>query len=281
MSNKKIAAIVITLIILIVSCVGITIFILMRNTNPPSNTAVLQTNKENQQTTKPEQTQSNQLQWKLGENGYVAEGNPPACTEPIILTSPVNLSDATSILYPGQTRGGNYKPHGGVRFDNNTSNVQTVSIPADAFLVAGTRFLAEGEIQYSFDFITPCGIIYRLGHLRELTDKFQFIVDKFPEATTDSRVTFVNPPVEVFKDEVLAIKIGIIGTSNTFLDWGVYDLRKLNEASKDPAYAASHDIQLAQHAVCWLDMLAPSDTVIVDSLPAGDPTSGKNSDYCK
>ena len=49
----------------------------------------------------------------------------PSCPTPLLQT-PVDLSKVTSILYPGQERGGNYKAHGGFGFDNATDNLVTV-----------------------------------------------------------------------------------------------------------------------------------------------------------
>ncbi len=63
--------------------------------------------------------------------------------------------------------------------------------------------------------------------------------------------------------------------------WGVYDLRAPNEASKDPTWLASHDLQLAGHAVCWFDLLSPADETCVRSLPPTDSGSSKRSDSCR
>ena len=45
----------------------------------------------------------------------MSSGTPPACPQQPMLATPVDLSLATSILYPGQVRGNAFKPHGGLR----------------------------------------------------------------------------------------------------------------------------------------------------------------------
>ncbi|MEX1995282.1 MAG: prepilin-type N-terminal cleavage/methylation domain-containing protein, partial [Candidatus Saccharimonadales bacterium] len=57
-----------------------------------------------------------------------------ACPAQPMMTSPADVSLATAVLYPGQTRGSDYKPHGGLRFDNAKGNKVTVRAPMDAKL---------------------------------------------------------------------------------------------------------------------------------------------------
>lgn len=125
--------------------------------------------------------------------------------------------------------------------------------------------------------------MYRVGHLRELPANLQTIAEAFPAATTSSAMQSIDPAVPVKLGEVLATKVGIISDGNTFFDWGVYDFRQENEASKAVSYQSAHsEKELAWHAACWLkDWLPASDEAKLNSLPAGDPTSGKNSDYCQ
>lgn len=252
---------------------------------------VVSSNKDNPEQNKQSQStgKSNEepegLIWQQTANGWQATQKAPDCPDQPMLKSPTDLSKVTSILYPGQTRGGNYKPHGGFRFDKATDNKVTVTAPIDGYIVKGTRYLAEGEgeIQYGFDIINNCGVMYRVGHLRELPSNLQKIADTFPAATASSANSNVNPAVRVKQGDVLATKVGITKTNNTFFDWGVYDYRQENEASKSPAYQSAHPQQeLNWHAVCWLKGWLPSsDQATITGLPAGDPASGKNSDYCK
>lgn len=223
-----------------------------------------------------------------------------ACPQPFVFKIPVDLDKATSILYPGQIRGGDYKAHGGFRFDGSRPDQITVYAPYDAKVIAGARYPVGGEIQYTFDFEHPCGIRYRFGHLLTLTPKFQAIAEKFPlPKGLDSRTTQVSPPVEVKQGEVIATAVGLTkgGPSvfkglNTFVDWGVYDYRQQNQASKRPDWPTLHAAEdsdwtlyynsdVYQYAVCWFDWISPEDRAKVLSLPSSDGKSGKNSDFCK
>jgi len=211
------------------------------------------------------------------------------CPDPFIFDLPIDITKATSILYPGQVRSGEFKAHGGFRFETSRPEEITVLAPVDAPVVSGARYPVNGEIQYTFEFEDPCGIRYRLGHLLTLTPKFQAIAEKFPLPTTlDSRTTQVYPPIAVKKGEVVATAVGLTGSGtggtgqvNTFLDWGVYDYRQKNEASKDPAWAASHTSDTYQYAVCWFDWISPENLAKVLALPSSDEVSGTRSDYCK
>lgn len=223
------------------------------------------------------------VQWEFTGTEWRALGTPPACPDPLVFNSPVDVSRVTSILYPGQERGGNYKPHGGFRFDTVEDNQADVVVPMDAVVVDGARYLVEGEVQYTFDFIAPCGVMFRLGHLLTLSPKFQAIAETFPAAReNDSRTTEVNPPVSVKAGESIATAIGVKKDTNTFVDFGVYDLREQNKASRDAAWAALHadDRILAPYAMCWFENLPAEDAVRVKNLPPADPTSGRTSDYC-
>lgn len=223
------------------------------------------------------------------------------CPSPFLFKMPVDLNLATSILYPGQIRGGNYKAHGGFRFDGSKPNEITVYTPYDAKVIAGARYPGtNGELQYTFDFEHPCGIRYRFGHLLTLTPKFQAIAEKFPlPKTLDSRTTQVNPSIEVRQGEVIATAVGLTtggpeihGGFNTFVDWGVYDHRKKNEASQksdwptlhsleDSSWTTYYDSETNKYAVCWFNWISPEDRARVLTLPSSDSQGGKKSDYCK
>lgn len=211
------------------------------------------------------------------------------CPEPFVFQMPVDIDKVTSILYPGQYRGGDYKPHGGFRFDNSRPDEIEVIVPYDAEVTAGARYPVNGEIQYTFDFAHPCGIRYRFGHLLTLTQKFQDIAEKFPlPEELDSRTTQVNPPIQVKQGEVIATAVGLtkggpdaLGGSNTFVDWGVYDYRQKNESSKNPAWFAKHPHEIEYYAICWFDWISAKDKMKVLALPSSDFESGKSSDYCK
>jgi hypothetical protein len=201
-----------------------------------------------------------------------------SCPTPL-LQSPVDLSKVTSILYPGQERGGNYKAHGGFGFDDATDNSVTVEIPLDGKITRVARYRELGEVQYLFEFEGNCGVSFRLDHLRELTAKFEAVVAAFP-IKEDSRTELVNPPVAVMLGEVIATEVGFL--NNVFLDFGVYDMRQKNEASRDPAWAGAHSqFPADSYGICWLDALPQADSLVVKALPSRDGASGTKSDYCE
>ena len=201
-----------------------------------------------------------------------------SCPTPLLQT-PVDLSTVTSILYPGQERGGNYKAHGGFGFDNATDNLVTVKIPLDGKITRVARYRELGEVQYLFEFEGNCGVSFRLDHLRELTAKFEAVVSAFP-IKEDSRTDLVSPPVAVKVGEVIATEVGFL--NNVSVDFGVYDMRQKNEASKDPAWASAHSQYPADsYGICWLNSLPQADSAIVNLLPGRDGKFEKKSDYCK
>jgi hypothetical protein len=202
----------------------------------------------------------------------------PSCPTPLLQT-PVDLSKVTSILYPGQERGGDYKAHGGFGFDNATDNLVTVTIPLSGKITSVVRYREIGEIQYLFEFEGDCGVSYRFDHLRKLTPKFEAVVNAFP-IKEDTRGDRVSPPVAVTVGEVIATEVGFL--KNVSVDFGVYDMRQKNEASKDPAWASAHSQYPAHsYGICWLNSLPQADSAAVKLLPSRDAKNGKTSDYCK
>ncbi len=226
---------------------------------------------------------SQKVTWQQTEKGWTHTGDLPSCPDTIPL--PVDISQVTSILYPGQYRGGDYKPHGGFRFDNNTSNSVSVTAPMDAEVVRGSHYTVGGEDQYGFDFIAPCGYMYRFGHILTLSPKLATIAEKLPvNSEGDSRDTPIEPRLSFKAGEQVATAVGIVkgdrNTINVFVDWGMYDLRTKNEASQNADWAAKHPSDIEQHALCWFDLLSTQDEAKVRSLPSSDGQSGTTSDYC-
>ena len=196
---------------------------------------------------------------------------PPACPSPVVLRTPVDLSMATSILYPGQVRT-EYKPHGGFRFDRQgQSNDVTVVAPMDGMIHRGSRHIEGGHEQILVEVINPCGIMFRFDHLAELGPRLQQIMASVPLRAEDSRTTFLPPGQMISAGEVIGTRIGI--PNNVGVDFGVYDLRQRNPR-------ATRDGEFAAFGVCWFDWLPPADAATVRSLPGGDHLSGRNSDYC-
>lgn len=209
--------------------------------------------------------------WQHDNAGWKVSGAPPDCPNPLLVT-PVGLSRATSILYPGQTRGGDYKPHGGFRFDGpGQTNAEQVVSAMSGTVYRGVRYIQSGEVQYLFDIIHPCGVMLRYDHLRELSPKFAAIAAALPPATEN---TFTTPlsGYHVGAGEMIGTAIGFDG--NVGVDFGVYDLRRPNGVT--PVRGG----ELAPYAICWFDELAPADAARVRELPAGDFVSGSASDYC-
>lgn len=238
------------------------------------------------ETTAPvaEDVKEEKLLWQQTETGWQASETPPDCPAQPIMEVPTDINKVTSILYPGQKRGGNYKPHGGFRMDTSANSSITVTAPLDGFLVRGGHYLTNGEIQYTFDVMNNCGVMYRVGHLREIPNTLKKLTETWPAATEgDSRTQKVEPAVFIREGETLATSVGLTKTKNTFFDWGVYDYRSQNEASQSPSYQAAHqqDKELSWYAVCWFDWVPEADEKIIRALPSGDPASGKTSDYCR
>ncbi len=215
--------------------------------------------------------------WSHDGTTWSSASTPPDCPDPLILTPPAPVSLATGVIYPGQVRGGHYKAHGGLAFNSEDPNV-LVTAPMDAVIVDGVRYLQNGVVQYMFDFINSCGIWHRLDHLLELSPRFQALADTLPEPEElQSMTTNFTPGLTVSEGEVIATQIGIPGI-NIFFDWGVYDLRQMNESSMDPDWLAAHPGEQAPYAICWLENLSAEDQVIVNALPTG--VEGATSDYC-
>lgn len=223
------------------------------------------------------------VSWEFDQISKIwkATGTPPDCPEPFVFPAPTDINLATGVLYPGQERGGDYKPHGGFRFDNNRDNKINVNAPFDASIVAAARHTQGSDIQYVLYFTNECGMAYKLDHLRELTPKFQKIMEKIPLAgDNDTRSTAVFPPVSVAKGELIATKVGVESNKNVFFDFGVYDFRKNNGVDYRERNYYNVE-QYGGHALCWLNNLEEPDKSIVLNLPGADGNNGKKSDYCK
>lgn len=222
------------------------------------------------------------ISWTMTDDGnYQPSDTPPDCPSPLILEPPTDLSRVVSILYPGQIRGGDYKPHGGLRFADG-ANDAVITAPMDASVIDGSRYLESGEVQYLFDFVNSCGIKYRFDHLRTLSAPFVALAEKFPEAKdNDSRTTLINSPMEIKAGETIATAVGFFNSGNAGFDFGVYDLRKFNDVSENTTFreANADDRDQAWHALCWFDLFLSSDEATVRNIPA--TANNSQSDYCK
>lgn len=302
MEHKKIDqngfghVLIILIVVIVVGVIGFAGYQVVSKKDVSTPSANQNTTANTQTTAKATWPMDEGITWQAtGQGGWLTmpyNAEVPSCPNPLELALPTtDIKDVTSVLYPGQTRvgtftgkGGNYKPHGAFRFDKATDNAVVVVMPFDGYVMRGSQFLEGGEIQYDFDIVNPCGIMVRLGHLRDLTPAFQAIADKFPAAIEgDSRTTKVEPMLPFKAGDKIATAVGFKSTHNVTFDYGVYDLRSDNEASKDAAYKAQHTdtAELSSHALCWLELLNDGDEKTVKALPAGDQAAGKTSDYCK
>ncbi len=212
--------------------------------------------------------------------GLISKGGfgQPPCPNPLIFKTPVDMNKVTSILYPGQERSGYFKPHGGFRFDNAKPDEIEVVTPLDSILQDVQGYREDGEIQYLFDFVNPCGIVYRFDHLATLAPKFAKLVESLPiidekewkEGKGVHQSNLRKQNITVKQGEVVATAVGFRKTNNVFVDFGVYDLRGKNMFQNPRPYA-----------ICWFDLLSPQDAAKVKNLPAADSINGKKSAYCK
>jgi len=271
----------IILVLVVATIIGFVGYRIFRTNENIENSNETSTELMNEVFTEDPMTKAN-INWEFIGEDWQVYGDPPICPNPLFET-PVDLSLVESILYPGQYRGADYKPHGGFRFAEGQQTVE-VRAPMEARIVNGARYI-EGqsrEVQYMFEFHNDCGIAYRFDHLYTLSRKLETLANGLPEPKVDdSRTTNIDEYITVERGEILATSVGIQNDNNIFVDWGVYDLRQTNEASEDSEFTKQHENekQLANYGVCWLNLLVPSDSQIVLTLP-GSGESGETSDYC-
>lgn len=271
----------VVLIIIVIGVIGVVGWRVLGKKNNSSTKTGDEVNTQQPQT----ETSSENITWEWNGEKWQASGTPPKCPNPLVFKkSPVDVKKATAILYPGQTRGGDYKPHGGFRFDGVKDNKVTVVTPMDAKLVQGSRYIENGEIQILLEFVNDCGIAFRFDHILDVSPALQAAVDSLPAAKQDdSRTTKFTDQVSVKEGDEIASSIGFKNTGNVSVDFGVYDYRQLNSAAQNSSYASKHKDELSQagYAVCWFDILPSADASLVKNLPGGDSVNGKTSDYCK
>lgn len=221
------------------------------------------------------------------EGKWQASRRSTACPEPLLAMSPVDLTKATAILYPGQYRGMDYKPHGGIGFADSRNDEITVRLPMEARLAQASRYIQNGEVQYLLEFRHDCGVAYRFDHLLTLSPVFQEIINRIPEARPDdSRTTPLE--TEIFPvGTVVATAVGLPSMQNVGLDFGVSDLRQPNSISTNSQWAQIHQSHWTSDAygVCWFDLLSATDQEYISRLEAQYgveyPIERAVSDYCE
>lgn len=277
--------IIILIFIVVIGAVGaISWLTFSRMQDDNQTTKTTQTSSTEQKSTSSESSEVQYVSWEFNGENWQATGSAPDCSEPYVINSPMDVKLASSVLYPGQIRGGDFKPHGGIGTDGTNGNTIDVTAVKDAYLYRGSRYIEGGVVQYMFDFIDSCGYLYRLDHLAQLTDEFNNYANQLPEPKPDdSRTTKFPPNIFIKQGTLIATQVGNVNTQNAFFDLGLYDLRKNNEASKTDIYKSDSlrisDKELSFYAVCWFDYLPEGDKAIVKSLPARG-SEGKTSDYC-
>lgn len=209
--------------------------------------------------------------WSFNEQSNeweVSQGTAPACPEPMKFdNSPVDMSHATAVLFPGTYRGKSYKVHGGFGFDSS----QTVVMPMDGTLTGLVRYY-EGnplELQYKVDFENDCGISFYFDHLHTLSPELQKIAEQTPEPKVDDTSDVYNGPhIKMKAGGVVATETGAHKVQRYGIDFGVVDYRQRNEISKNSTWATMHnEYETTEwYGVCWFDMMPDADVEKVKQL---------------
>ena len=229
-------------------------------------------------------------QWELDQDyTWRFTGQVPVeCPNPFVLVAPADLAKATSLLIPGQPRTGSfpgqlnrYTTVGGLRFDGSSHSDIRIYSPIDGYVTKVANYQIDGEQQYGFDIIHPCGILARLNHVRSVTAKFEAIADT-DVLRTEFESFNTSDTVLVKAGEQIGASTGLEISDNTFVEFGLYDLRQLNPAAQKPGYQKVHfsDREFSWYGLCWPELLTATDAAIVKALPPGDTNAGRDSDYC-
>lgn len=219
---------------------------------------------------------------------WVSQGSVLKCPTPLIAKGELlDFSKVLSIVQPGQTRGGSYKPHAGLRWSEYGGYVKgvTITAPFDGEIVGVAQYKTEGIYQFLVNIIHPCGFMLRLGHLLEPSDLLKDIFKGIaPAVENDSRESFLSG-VYIKKGQVIATEVGMPPPASpdalgTFMDLGILDLRARNPVLP-LNFSSNADKKYSLFSVCWYegDYFSEADRTKVASLPFsnGDSTS----DYCK
>lgn len=231
-----------------------------------------------------------EVNWRFGYESkeWTVSGTPPECPDPLEFPAPIDVTKATGIIAPGQIRGGDYKPHGGYRFDDTTDNNIEVKAIMDGYITKASRYEDDWGTQSMVFYVNDCGIMVMHDHLLTLTPKLEKMFESIPVGkNADSRTTEINPRVYLEEGELIATSIGYEDFpegafgKNIFIDFGLYDLRKTNgvEYSREFRKNNPNINEYGTHAVCWIDSLEEPAKSISKKLPV---TGNNNkSDYCE
>ena len=227
--------------------------------------------------------------WTWNGSTWQTSGKPPACPSPLI-SAPVDLTMADSRLLPGQFRGGtdpmsNFKTHGGFGFPAASNGAVTVTAPADGTLVKASRYLEgnDAELQYSLFVVMPCGYLYKFDHIAALGPALGGLDAQLPAARPDdSRTTPLARPIAIRKGAVLGTAVGFAKQDNFFIDFGMYDLRRLNDAARTNSEFRAQMApakEFAYYGVCFFTLLPGAQAAQASALPLRGSES--TSYYCR
>lgn len=280
MNSKGFAQIIIIPVVLVVLVVGGYFF--LQNSND-------QTSLNNIQERQKKAREGEEVAWQYrGETGWFFIGDPPDCPKPLEFPAPVDVGLASGILYPGQIRGNDYKPHGGFRFDNLDSNDVEVRAIMDGYITKAAKYDDGYDVQIQIFYINDCGIMVMNDHMLTPSPRLEEVLADIPVGKDgDSRTTFINPPVFIEKGDLIATEVGYPNfpgghnDKNIFVDFGLYDLRETNGVNYDEEFRAKYPNinEYGTHALCWLDYLEEPAKTIIKNLPA-EGSERKESEYC-
>ena len=233
--------------------------------------------------------------WETGE--WTPSSTPPKCgpLEEMFDVLPIGVTIVDTFTPPGRP-GGNgsyYIAHGHLRSNNTPHDQIEVKFPAEGFSLYAAnrrvedyyieeketntrRHIVDDEEQVKLTFHHPCGIAVTIAHLAQVTDRWAEIIKDVPVFTNDSRVTFM-PSGKYFVEsgEVLAHAIG--HATNTYLDFGVYDLRSKNDSAERLARDWPEYVSVVSHGICWAGLFGPEVQQLLEGKAAD---SDATSDFC-
>ncbi|NBY57757.1 MAG: hypothetical protein EBQ57_05465 [Actinobacteria bacterium] len=109
------------------------------------------------------------VKWSYNGSAWASTRTPAPCPQPLIAQGALlDFSKPVSKVQPGQSRGGSYKPHGGLRWSEYGKYVNgvTITAPFDGEIQAVAHYIESGNYQFTVNIIHSCGIMLRLGHER-------------------------------------------------------------------------------------------------------------------
>lgn len=207
----------------------------------------------------------------------------------IEFNSPVDISLVSSLLYPGQIRGDDYKPHGGFRFDNREDGNIEVRAIMEGKVEKISRYETDWGEQKLLFYVNDCGIMVMHDHLVDVEPKLKDLYDSIPLGKVgDSRTTDVSGKnIRLGEGELIATSVGFenfpggYNEHNIFVDFGLYDLTNTNAVIYSDDFKSQHpNVEVyGTHALCWFDYLVDEDRDVVQNLVDSDPNF--ESDYCE